>query len=121
MKSCRFTRTSRFLRWCAACFYPTVSALILAACITFILPVFRHELEHPLLLIVMFIAGTVGAWFMLRYGLRTSLRAESIQYRNQELKYLLAESKFTLCLGKKLKKFVLQFLAPHQLCKAIRK
>lgn len=79
MKSCRFTRTSRFLRWCAACFYPTVSALILAACITFILPAFRHELEHPLLLIVMFIAGTVGAWFMLRYGLR-SYKFESRKY-----------------------------------------
>ena len=113
MKSCRFTRT---------CFYPTVSALILAACITFILPVFRHELEHPLLLIVMFIAGTVGAWFMLRYGLRS--------YKFESRKYSISKSGIEISSRRKQVHFVpweeieeicIAVLAPHQLCKAIRK
>lgn len=79
MKSCRFTRTSKFLRWCAAFFYPAVSALILAACLTFTIPVFRHELDHPLFLVFMFIAGTAGAWFLLRFGLN-SYKFESRKY-----------------------------------------
>lgn len=28
MKSCRFTRTSKFLRWCAVFYFPIIAALL---------------------------------------------------------------------------------------------
>lgn len=93
MKNCRFTCTSKFLRWCAMFFYPAISALLFAVCITFLIPVFRHELAHPLFMVFMFFAGTAVAWFLLRLGLDS--------YKFESRKYSIAESGIEISSGKK--------------------
>lgn len=88
MKSCRFTRTSKFLRWCAVFYFPIIAALLLVVCITFLIPVFRHELVHPLFMVFMFFAGTAVAWFLLRLGLDG--------YKFESRKYSISESGITV-------------------------
>ncbi len=88
MKNCRFTRTSRFFRWCAMFFYPAISVLLFAAYSTFLILVFRHELAHPLFMVFMFFVGTAGAWFSLRFSLDS--------YKFKSRKYSISVTSITI-------------------------
>lgn len=85
MKNCRFARISKLLKWCAAFFYPAVSVLIFAACLTLAIFAIRYESDFALALELSVSAiGTVGAWLLLYFGLN-SYKFESRKYAISQL------------------------------------
>lgn len=80
MKDCRFTRTSRFLKWCALLFYPAVALLIFATCVTLVVFAFRNKQHEPFEIeLLMSAMGLLLLWFLIRFSFN-SYRFESRKY-----------------------------------------
>lgn len=80
MKNCRFSSTSKFLKWCDLLFYPAVAILIFFACVALIVTAFKHKQTEPLEIELLISAiGLLLLWLLIRFALK-SYRFESRRY-----------------------------------------